>query len=97
MSFDQEKFDLEMLEEIIETISANPDGKFSERQKIELLHHLMDNQIPKGRIAVPIEPNEDMVSAWYRVKNGHHFHDEPVPEDTSDYAAYRAMMANVPK
>ena len=39
-----------------------------------------------------------MLAAWYRVKNGFHYLDEPPPADTSDYAAYRAMMraARVP-
>jgi hypothetical protein len=37
-----------------------------------------------------------MVGAFWRVKNGHHFHGEPAPTDTSDYAAYRAMLAAAP-
>lgn len=47
-------------------------------------------------VMVPREPMPEMISAWYRVKNGHHFHDEPAPTDTSDYAAYRAMIAASP-
>lgn len=42
------------------------------------------------------EPTPEMLGAWYRVKNGHHFHDECPPEDTSDYAAYRAMLSASP-
>ena len=48
--------------------------------------------IPPGYALVPLEPTPEAVSAWWRVKNGHHFHDEPPPEDTSDYAAYRALV-----
>jgi hypothetical protein len=46
-----------------------------------------------GYAIVPREPKPEMIGAWYRVKNGHHFHDEPTPPDTSDYTAYRAMIA----
>lgn len=42
------------------------------------------------------EPTPEMLGAWYRVKNGHHFHDERPPADTSDYAAYRAMLSASP-
>lgn len=42
------------------------------------------------------EPTPEIIGAWWRVKNGHHFHDEPAPTDTSDYAAYRAMLAASP-
>lgn len=45
---------------------------------------------------VPREPTPEMVGAFWRVKNGHHFADEPPPTDTSDYAAYRAMVAAAP-
>lgn len=45
---------------------------------------------------VPVEPTPEMIAAWYRVKNGFHFHDDPPPTDTSDYAAYRAMLAAAP-
>lgn len=45
---------------------------------------------------VPVEPLPEMLGAWYGVKNGHHFHDEPPPTDKSDYAAYRAMLAAAP-
>lgn len=51
---------------------------------------------PDGWVLVPVEPMPEMVAAWYRVKNGHHFHDEPAPTDTSDYAAYRAMLSASP-
>jgi hypothetical protein len=52
--------------------------------------------VPKGWRLVPVEPCVEMLSAFWRVKNGHHFHDEPPPEDTSDYAAYRAMLSAAP-
>lgn len=45
-----------------------------------------------GWAAVPLEPTPEAVAAWWRVKNGHHYHDEPPPTDTSDYAAYRALV-----
>lgn len=51
---------------------------------------------PAGWVLVPREPKPEMVAAWWRVKNGHHFHGEPPPTDTSDYAAYRAMIAVSP-
>lgn len=47
-------------------------------------------------VVVPIDPTPEMLGSWYRVKNGHHYHDEPPPTDTSDYAAYRAMLASAP-
>ena len=46
-----------------------------------------------GWVLVPREPLPEMLGAFWRVKNGHHFHDEPPPTDTSDFAAYRAMIA----
>lgn len=45
---------------------------------------------------VPIEPLPEMLGAFWRVKNGHHYHDEPAPTDRSDYAAYRAMLSASP-
>ncbi len=51
---------------------------------------------PVAWATVPREPTPEMVGAWYRVKNGHHFHDEPPPTDRSDYAAYRALIAAAP-
>jgi hypothetical protein len=45
-----------------------------------------------GCKVVPAEPLPEAVGAWYRVKNGFHFQDEPEPTDTSDDAAYRAMI-----
>lgn len=51
---------------------------------------------PAPTVTVPVEPMPEMIAAWYRVKNGHHFHGEPAPTDTSDYAAYRAMLAAAP-
>lgn len=52
---------------------------------------------PEGWQLVPKEPHPEVVAAWYRYKNGHHFRDEPVPTDTSDYGAYRAMLAAMPR
>lgn len=46
-----------------------------------------------GCVVVRKEPMPEAVAAWWRVKNGFHFHGEPPPTDTSDYAAYRAMIA----
>ena len=46
-----------------------------------------------GCVVVRKEPMPEAVGAWWRVKNGHHYHDEPPPTDTSDYAAYRAMIS----
>lgn len=45
---------------------------------------------------VPSDPTPEMLGAWYRYKNGHHWPDEPPPRDTSDYGAYRAMLAAAP-
>lgn len=47
-------------------------------------------------VLVPREPTPEMIGAFWRVKNGHHFSDEPEPSDTSDYTAYRAMLAVSP-
>lgn len=47
-------------------------------------------------VMVPHEPYPEMLGAWYRYKNGHHFAGEPAPADTSDYGAYRAMIAAAP-
>lgn len=52
-----------------------------------------DMIIPEGYALVPLEPTPDAVGAWYRVKNGFHFADEPAPDDTNDFAAYRALIA----
>ena len=46
-----------------------------------------------GYVIVSIEPTLEAVAAWWRVKNGHRFADEPAPTDTSDFAAYRALIA----
>ena len=45
-----------------------------------------------GWVLVPLEPTPEAVAAWWRVKNGHHYHDELAPTDTSDDAAYRALV-----
>lgn len=47
----------------------------------------------EGMVLVPREPMPEMIGAWYRYKNGHHFPGETPPADTSDYGAYRAMIA----
>lgn len=52
--------------------------------------------VADGWVMVPREPKLEMLGAFWRVKNGHHFADEPPPTDTSDYAAYRAMIAATP-
>lgn len=52
--------------------------------------------VPEGWKLVPVEPTPEMIGAWYRYKNGHHWPDDPAPEDTSDYGAYRAMLAASP-
>jgi len=49
--------------------------------------------VPSGYALVPLEPTPEMLAAWYKVKNGFHYHDEPTPADTSDVAAYRALLA----
>lgn len=53
--------------------------------------------VPEGWKLVPVEPKPEMLGAWYRYKNGHHWPDEPVPPDTSDYGAYRAMLTAAPE
>lgn len=53
--------------------------------------------VPEGWKLVPLEPKLEMLGAWYRYKNGHHWPDEPEPPDTSDYGAYRAMLAVAPE
>jgi hypothetical protein len=53
--------------------------------------------VPSDWQFVPKQPYPEVVGAWYRYKNGHRFHDEPAPADTSDYGAYRAMLAAMPK
>src|SRR5690606_26372621 len=45
-------------------------------------------------VIVRREPRPDDVGAWSRHKNGFHFHDDPEPGDTSDYGAYRALIAS---
>lgn len=50
----------------------------------------------KGWQIVPSDPTPEMLGAWYRYKNGHHWPDEPTPRDTSDCGAYRAMLAAAP-
>lgn len=47
----------------------------------------------EGMVLVPKEPTPEMLGAWYRYKNGHYFHGEEPPRDTSDVGAYRAMLA----
>jgi hypothetical protein len=47
-------------------------------------------------VLVPREPMPEMLAAWYGHKNGHHFHGDPKPTDTSDYGAYAAMLKAAP-
>lgn len=53
-------------------------------------------KVPDGWQLVPKEPTPNMTGAWYQYKNGHHWPEEPPPRDTSDYGAYRAMLAAAP-
>ena len=39
----------------------------------------------------------DTASAFWKVKNGYHFHDEPPPSDTSDSAAIHASLVALAK
>lgn len=50
----------------------------------------------EGMVLVPREPTPEMLGAWYRYKNGHHWPGEPPPRDTSDVGAYAAMLAAAP-
>ncbi|MCE6958383.1 hypothetical protein LAZ40_04840 [Cereibacter sphaeroides] len=47
-----------------------------------------------GYAIVPLQPTPEAVGAWHRIRNGHHFHDEPEPtaDERCDYAAYRALV-----
>jgi hypothetical protein len=54
-------------------------------------------QATEGWQLVPREPAVEMLAAWYRCKNGFRFYGDPPVTDTSDYAAYRAMLAAAPK
>lgn len=47
-------------------------------------------------VIVPKTPTPEMIGAWYRYKNGHHWPDEQPALDTSDYGAYRAMLSKAP-
>ena len=46
-----------------------------------------------GLTVVPVEADVKLIGEWYRYKNGHNFADEPLPRDTSDVGAWRAMLA----
>lgn len=46
----------------------------------------------EGFAIVPIDPTPEAIGSWNRVKNGFHYENEPKPTDTSDYAAYRALV-----
>ena len=48
--------------------------------------------LPPGYALVPLEPTVEAIVAWYRVKNGFHYRGGSAPTDTSDYAAYRALI-----
>jgi hypothetical protein len=87
-----------------EWAAANHQQKSAYRDKAsEVLAAVMPSlpalgyrRVGEGECVVPREPLPEMVAAWWRVKNGHHFHDEPPPTDRSDYAAYRALLAAAP-
>ena len=51
-----------------------------------------ETRVPPGYALVPLEPKPEAVAAWWRVKNGGRYHDGPRPSDTSDDAAYRALV-----
>lgn len=61
-----------------------------------LSHPVQGWQTPEGFALVPVEPLPEMLGAWYRYKSGYHFPNETPPPDTSDYGAYRAMIAAAP-
>jgi hypothetical protein len=50
----------------------------------------------QGSVVVPVEPTPAMLGAWYQYKSGWHPKGTPAPTDTSDYGAYRAMLAAAP-
>lgn len=50
----------------------------------------------RGLAIVPTAPDVEMLGAWYRYKNGHRFAGEEPARDTSDFGAYRAMLAAAP-
>lgn len=47
-------------------------------------------------ILVPKIALPEMLGAWYRCKNGHHFVGDPATTDTSDMAAYSSMLSAAP-
>lgn len=51
---------------------------------------------PQGWQLVPKDPYPEVIAAWWRYKNGFHYQGEQRPDDTSDYGAYRAMLAAMP-
>ncbi len=55
-----------------------------------------ERAVPDGWQLMPKEPNPNMLGAWYRYKSGFRFPDEEPAVDTSDYGAYRAMLAAAP-
>lgn len=54
---------------------------------------IMEDLHRAGFRVAPLEPTPEMLAAWYKVKNGFHYHHESPPTDTSDVAAYRALLA----
>jgi hypothetical protein len=90
------------------TRPPTPDSEFVRvcngdlRKMVELMQRTPPPQsravsIAPGWKLVPEEPTPDMVGAWYRYKSGLRFPDEPPATDTSDYGAYRAMLAASPQ
>lgn len=52
--------------------------------------------VAEGWALVPREPTPNMVGAWWRQKNTGSQEPGETGPDTSDYAAYRAMIAAAP-
>ena len=73
-----------------------PEGPSYEHLAAAAMHALRATLPELGLRVVPTVGNVDMVAAFWRRKNGHHFHDEPPPSDTSDMAAIRDALAAAP-
>lgn len=68
-------------------------GVFSGEEGEEWLAEVIKTYLKAtNSVIVPVEPTPEMISAWYRHKDGFHFVGEELPRDTSDYGAYRAMI-----
>lgn len=64
------------------------------RDDMEPFEECAETWLGDARAAIDAmrEPTPEIVAAFWRVKNGWHFHDDPPPTDTSDYAAWRAAI-----